>query len=78
MSTLIRQAKCLVFTLATILVCRVCNNKKNLIPILPNIDGEFSDVEIAEIFKSKFNKTSDCADSLSVDDINIHSYVDVI
>jgi len=35
-------------------MCRVCNNNKNLIPILPNIDGEFSDVEIAEIFKSKF------------------------
>ena len=33
---------------------------------------------LLKYLKVSFNKTSDCADSLSVDDISIHSYVDVI
>ena len=48
---------------------KVCNKK----PIIPNTDGESGDVEIAEIFKSKFSKTSDCTDSLSGDDVSIHT-----
>jgi len=44
--------------------------------IIADIGGESGDVEIAEIFKTKFSKRSDCADSLSGDDISIHNYVD--